>query len=254
MKWKGYSSDDNSWEPEAGLNQAAKDAKVVFPGDPPARHHAVRNFCGKSKVVLLEQQAELYSQLQEAIAADPPVSKHNLDRLRESYNAISQKIADIGTPAFYAKFPNTPSTNLPLEDLPWELPHLGQFRSAQLQDSKNRGYLLRESREEPDVLPEEKVGAYYVVCRAAHVVQAAPSPQGRCLNLRRWTAGPRTKLETISNLDTTKYGFLKVSDAESAAPALNHLVLAAENPDSTPLTANRFPRKRSLSVQTNITT
>ena len=93
------------------------------------------------------------------------------------------------------------------------------------------------------MLPEE-VGAYYVVCRADHVVQAAPSPQGRCLNLRRWTAGPRTKLETISNLDTTKYGFLKVSDAESAAPALNHLVLAAENPDSNPLTANRFTKKK----------
>ena len=26
VKWKGYSSDDNSWEPEAGLNQAAKSA------------------------------------------------------------------------------------------------------------------------------------------------------------------------------------------------------------------------------------
>ena len=84
---------------------------------------------------------------------------------------------------------------------------------------------------------------YHVVCRAAHVVSAASSPQGRCLALKKVTERD-TKVDAINTLDSSLYGFLQVPDACAAAIALNLLVLPAENSESTPVIADRFSKKK----------
>lgn len=256
VRWKGYGSDLDSWEPQKGLDpytlqvywtrvrksdqMVPKDAvsanllpALVFPTDPPVS----RSKGPPDPLTELRQEREavLFE-----LAGGPTESRSQKleDRLIQIDALLRPQDDSSDSDAEENK--GDPSTPLFTTSLPLVCPRLGEFRNAQRQCKIYGKYLSAAATIEPPDGFSPPPLSYQVVIRGQfpkknHLLLFKRAPEGM---------GLTDKHKKLSaSLSPTHYGFPSVKDEAEASTLLIQLLTLANNPLTGPTDPWRFRRK-----------